>query len=176
MLHHDVCRIVTFGTLWRLSHYDVCRIMTFGAYDVCRLWPLSPYDVCCIMTFVVYDDCRIMMFVALWRLSLIMTFVAYRVCRSISNTRGGFPKISALLWARGQDAFLVIRGMRDPSGPTAMFAYKVDLSSFTFGDPDVIWTHSIIPTWCEWKHYGVCLAQKQVKTPLPSGEPAFTVA
>ena len=27
-----------------------------------------------------------------------------------ANTRGGFMTYSALLWARGQDAFLIIRG------------------------------------------------------------------
>ena len=30
-----------------------------------------------------------------------------------ANTRGGFTRNSALLWARGQDAFLVIHRSRD---------------------------------------------------------------
>ena len=47
-----------------------------------------------------------------------------------ANTRGRFTRNSAPLWARGQDAFLVIRGTRDRFRPTAMFAFKVDLSSF----------------------------------------------
>ena len=72
---------MTCVALWRLLHYDVCCIMMFVA-----LWRLS------FMTFVLlwclshYDVCRIMMFVALWRLSPIMTFVASRVCRSIDLT------------------------------------------------------------------------------------------
>ena len=45
---------------------------------------------------------------------------------------------SAPLWARGQDAYFVIRGTQDRFCPKAMFACGVDLRSFTFGDPDVI--------------------------------------
>ena len=33
----------------------------------------------------------------------------------MANTRGGYTRNSAPLWARGQDAFLVIRGSRDRS-------------------------------------------------------------
>ena len=40
-----------------------------------------------------------------------------------ANTRGGFTRNSAPLWARGQDAFLVIRRSPDRSQPTAMFAF-----------------------------------------------------
>ena len=40
-----------------------------------------------------------------------------------ANTRGGFMRNSAPLWARGQDAFLVIRRSPDQSQPTAMFAF-----------------------------------------------------
>ena len=43
-----------------------------------------------------------------------------------ANTRGGFLRTSAPLWARGQDAFLVIRGTPDQSRPTAMFVRKAD--------------------------------------------------
>ena len=53
-----------------------------------------------------------------------------------SNTRGGFMRTSAPLWARGQDAFLVIRGTWDRSRPRAMFACKVDLSQYQLkGNP-----------------------------------------
>ena len=95
-MHYDVCCIMTFVALWRLSHYDFFRIMTIVALwrlslmtfvslwrlslmTFVVLWRLSHYDVCCIMTFVVYDVCRIKR--RLWRLShydvcRIMTFVA----------------------------------------------------------------------------------------------------
>ena len=53
-----------------------------------------------------------------------------------ANTRGGFMRNSALLWARGQDAFLVIRGTRDRFWPTAMLECKVDPVSFRLkGNP-----------------------------------------
>ena len=42
-----------------------------------------------------------------------------------ANTRGGFPRNSAPLWARGQDACLALRGTRDRSRPAAIFACKV---------------------------------------------------
>ena len=77
--------------LWRLLHYDICRIMMFVALwrlslmTVVALWRLSHYEVCRSLMFVVYYVCRIMMFVALWCLLPIMTFVAYRACRSIDN-------------------------------------------------------------------------------------------
>ena len=44
-----------------------------------------------------------------------------------ANTRGGFARTSASLWARGQDAFLVIRGTPDRSRPTAMLVRKADV-------------------------------------------------
>ena len=43
-----------------------------------------------------------------------------------ANTCGGFKRNSAPLWARGQDAFLVIRGTPARSRPTAMFVCKAD--------------------------------------------------
>ena len=59
-----------------------------------------------------------------------------------ANTRGGFMRNSAPLWARGQDAFLVIRRSRDQSQlATLLVLCKVIWAlrqSFTFGDPDVI--------------------------------------
>ena len=48
---------------------------------------------------------------------------------------------SAPLWARGKDAFLVIRGTRDRSRPTAL------------SDPDVIWTRSLKPPY--WRNVDV---------------------
>ena len=40
-----------------------------------------------------------------------------------ANTRGGVTRNSAPLWARGQDAFLIICRSPDRSQPTAMFAF-----------------------------------------------------
>ena len=53
------------------------------------------------------------------------------MCESIwgsnvtANTRGGFTRNSAPLWARGQDAFLVIRGTWDRSRPTQYLHVKL---------------------------------------------------
>ena len=57
--------------------------MTLLHYEVCRLWHLSPYEVCWYM-----------MFVSLWRLSL-MTFVVLCVCRQICRlSLVGFVAVS----------------------------------------------------------------------------------
>ena len=37
-----------------------------------------------------------------------------------ANTRGGFTRNSAPFWARGQDAFILIRRLLDRSQPMAM--------------------------------------------------------
>ena len=49
-----------------------------------------------------------------------------------ANTGGGFMRNRTLLWARGQDAFLVNRGTRDRFLPMAMLECKVDPVSFWF--------------------------------------------
>ena len=42
---YDICRIMKFVGLCRLSHYYVCRIMMFVAYWVCRIMTFVAYEV-----------------------------------------------------------------------------------------------------------------------------------
>ena len=132
--------------LWHLSHYDVCRIMTFVALwrlslmMFVALWCLSHYDLFRIMTFVVHDVCHIMILWCLlhyevchqlWRL-----YVAYRVCRSIS--------LSILLSNWPLHSRTVLSSLWD-TDPDAWYRTE----SFIVGPGVVnkIWPIKVIRTW-----------------------------
>ena len=52
-----------------------------------------------------------------------------------SNTRGGFMRNSAPLWARGQDAFLVIHRSRDWSQIVTLFVKLIQVPFWFWGNP-----------------------------------------
>ena len=78
---------------------------------------------------------------------LYVVLVTERGISSTVNTRGGFTRTSAPLWARSQDAFLVIRRSRDRAQlATLMGLCKVIWVPFQF---ECLSFTLVTPTWYE---------------------------